>query len=244
MTGETDVEPLLPFDLSLRSEPLHIHPRPNSPYSCDQFSWASKLMFSWINPVLEKVRLVSLVINPITGIWVGKRFDVCVFVMHRGLQVNSWPVCTSRYGCFTTDTSSIAMVAFINEASYTSMWSVCFGDCACAAKLPNLSTNPALAITPSTVQFQAEARQRLKSTCGWADVMLQKKTSRWGSCKYTILRLCTNGRKKTQVKNWKCCDWPVRCNDRLLPPRCSKSYFDPGKSPHTSMKIVNKWLIL
>lgn len=35
----------------------HMHPPPNAPYTRDDRSWASKLVFSWINPVLDKVRL-------------------------------------------------------------------------------------------------------------------------------------------------------------------------------------------
>lgn len=38
--------------------PLHVYPRPNSSYTRDHHSWASKLVFSWINPVLDKVRRV------------------------------------------------------------------------------------------------------------------------------------------------------------------------------------------
>lgn len=34
----------------------NVHPLPNSSYSRDGRSWASKLVFSWVNPVLEKVR--------------------------------------------------------------------------------------------------------------------------------------------------------------------------------------------
>lgn len=34
----------------------HVHPRPNASYTRDEHSWASKLVFSWINPVLDKVR--------------------------------------------------------------------------------------------------------------------------------------------------------------------------------------------
>lgn len=34
----------------------NVHPLPNSSYTRDDRSWASKLFFSWANPVLEKVR--------------------------------------------------------------------------------------------------------------------------------------------------------------------------------------------
>lgn len=33
-----------------------VHPLPNASYTCDKRTWASKLVFSWIQPVLAKVR--------------------------------------------------------------------------------------------------------------------------------------------------------------------------------------------
>ncbi|CAB1100792.1 unnamed protein product [Ectocarpus sp. CCAP 1310/34] len=32
-----------------------VHPLPSSSYTRDSHSWASKLMFSWVDPVLEKL---------------------------------------------------------------------------------------------------------------------------------------------------------------------------------------------
>ena len=60
---EKDDVPLL-----LNSEPSHarpgagrpaggyMHPRPNASYTRDGHSWASKLVFSWVGAVLDKVR--------------------------------------------------------------------------------------------------------------------------------------------------------------------------------------------
>ena len=56
---EEDDVPLL-----LNSEPPHtrlprarehVHPRPNASYTRDEHSWASKIVFSWVRPVLDKV---------------------------------------------------------------------------------------------------------------------------------------------------------------------------------------------
>lgn len=52
-----------------------VHPLPNSSYTRDGLSWASKLVFSWINPVLDKVRGPTKV--PLR-LLVQRQFDVLV----------------------------------------------------------------------------------------------------------------------------------------------------------------------
>lgn len=40
-----------------------VHPLPNSSYTRDSHSWASKLVFSWVDPVLEKVNVFRNVLK-------------------------------------------------------------------------------------------------------------------------------------------------------------------------------------
>lgn len=50
-----------------------VHPLPNSSYTRDSHSWTSKLLFSWVDPVLEKVSVFRCRVKAVRGVFVLKR---------------------------------------------------------------------------------------------------------------------------------------------------------------------------
>lgn len=61
--GNEDAQPLLEENVTVHDEGPYVHPLPNASYSCDERSWGSKLVFSWINPTLEKVIIILLILR-------------------------------------------------------------------------------------------------------------------------------------------------------------------------------------
>lgn len=59
----------------------HVHPLPSASYTCSERSWASKLVFSWVNPVLKKVgdlQLGDAFVLPVelTAAVLSERFEI------------------------------------------------------------------------------------------------------------------------------------------------------------------------
>lgn len=76
--------------------PAHVYPRPNSSYTRDGRSWASKLVFSWIDPVLDKVRRISPSRSCIRLQQCGREMENARLAhMHRG---------TAESACYPTHT--------------------------------------------------------------------------------------------------------------------------------------------
>lgn len=89
----TDVQPLLSEERAhAEAGGTGVYPVPSSSYSRDGRGWVSKLMFSWIDPVLGKVRRVWGVIQ------------VCLlFIIHTGTVLLSYTF-ASPHPCLITNT--------------------------------------------------------------------------------------------------------------------------------------------
>ncbi len=100
----------IPLLLTRDSEPspagrVHVFPRPNSSYTRDDHSWASKLVFSWIDPVLDKVR---------------RSFPSCGCIcLTRYARDNKWEGGTSQFPC-TGAPHAIPPQSFLTSTAGTS----------------------------------------------------------------------------------------------------------------------------